>query len=302
MIDEAPCPFGQCDGSGFVIDEDTRVATPCRCRPARVERRRSRRLSAVIPRKYRGVSFDRSPVTDMPEPQVRIVRRFVGALEENLDGGRGLWLHGEVGTGKTTLAMLVSRAALDAGRSVAIYSLPRLLAEIRATFESDGDGSYVSFLDRLAAVDLLHVDDVGAEKTSEWVLEQLYAIVNARYEEERSVVITTNLERDDARRRRSASARSRAWRRCARSCRSTAKTRASSSPDTLRRTCRASSSSASSGATRARARSSISSPSAPTWSCASRAATTPATRSCATGRSGPSTSSRAGSSTPASCA
>jgi DNA replication protein DnaC len=55
----------------------------------------------------------------------------------------------------------------------------------------------VSFLDRLAAVDLLHVDDVGAEKTSEWVLEQLYAIVNARYEEERSIVITTNLERDE---------------------------------------------------------------------------------------------------------
>jgi DNA replication protein DnaC len=92
--------------------------------------------------------------------------------------------------------MLVSRAALDAGRAVAIYSLPRLLAEIRATFESVGEGSYVSFVDRLAAVDLLHIDDVGAEKTSEWVLEQLYAIVNARYEEERSILITTNLERD----------------------------------------------------------------------------------------------------------
>jgi DNA replication protein DnaC len=193
----APCPYGVCDGTGFIIDEGTRVATPCRCRPARVERQRSRRLSAVIPRKYRGVSFDRSPVSDMHEPIVRPVRQFVRALDQNLDAGRGLWLYGSVGTGKTTLAMLVSKAALDAGRSVAIYSLPRLLAEIRATFEADGDGSYVSFLDRLAAVDLLHVDDVGAEKTSEWVLEQLYAIVNARYEEERSIVITTNLERDD---------------------------------------------------------------------------------------------------------
>jgi DNA replication protein DnaC len=125
------------------------------------------------------------------------VRHFVRALDENLDQGRGLWLYGSVGTGKTTLAMLVSKAALDAGRAVAIYSLPRLLAEIRATFEADADGSYVGFLDRLAAVDLLHIDDVGAEKTSEWVLEQLYAIVNARYEEERSIVITTNLERDD---------------------------------------------------------------------------------------------------------
>jgi DNA replication protein DnaC len=193
----APCPYGVCDGTGFSIDEQTRVAAPCRCRPARVERQRSRRLSAVIPRKYRGVSFDRSPVSDMHEPIVRPVRQFVRALGQNLDTGRGLWLYGSVGTGKTTLAMLVSKAALDAGRSVAIYSLPRLLAEIRATFEADGDGSYVSFLDRLAAVDLLHVDDVGAEKTSEWVLEQLYAIVNARYEEERSIVITTNLERDD---------------------------------------------------------------------------------------------------------
>jgi len=190
------CPFGLCDGTGFVVDEATRVAQPCRCRPGRIERHRARSLSAVIPRKYRGTSFDRAPVTDMPGPQVQIVRRFVRQIDENLDAGRGLWFYGSVGTGKTTLAMLVSRAALDAGRSVAIYSLPRLLAEIRATFETDSQGSYVELLDRLAAVDLLHVDDVGAERTSDWVLEQLYAIVNARYEDERSVIITTNLERD----------------------------------------------------------------------------------------------------------
>jgi DNA replication protein DnaC len=190
------CPFGLCDGTGFVVDETTRVAAPCRCRAARIERHRARSLSAVIPKKYRGASFDRPPVTDLPGPQVQVVKRFVRAIDENLDSGRGLWFYGSVGTGKTTLAMLVSQAALDAGRSVAIYSLPRLLAEIRATFESDSEGSYVDFLDRLAAVDLLHVDDVGAERTSDWVLEQLYAIVNARYEDERSVIITTNLERD----------------------------------------------------------------------------------------------------------
>jgi DNA replication protein DnaC len=192
-----PCPHGVCDGTGFVVDEATRTATPCRCRPAQVERRRARSLSAVIPRKYRGVSFDRPPVSDLPGPQVQVVKRFVRDIDGNLDAGRGLWFYGSVGTGKTTLAMLVSRAALDAGRSVAIYSLPRLLAEIRATFEADSEGSYVDFLDRLAAVDLLHVDDVGAERTSDWVLEQLYAIVNARYEDERSVIITTNLERDE---------------------------------------------------------------------------------------------------------
>src|SRR3954464_2678953 len=190
------CPYGLCDGTGFVVDETTRVAQPCRCRPQRIERHRARSLSAVIPRKYSGASFDRPPVTEMPGPQVQVVKRFVRDIDANLDAGRGLWFYGSVGTGKTTLAMIVSRAALDAGRSVAIYSLPRLLAEIRATFESDSEGSYVEFLDRLAAVDLLHVDDVGAERSSEWVLEQLYAIVNARYEDERSIVLTTNLSKE----------------------------------------------------------------------------------------------------------
>jgi DNA replication protein DnaC len=191
------CSYGLCDGDGFVVDEVTRVAEPCRCRASRIERRRARSLSAVIPRKYRGASFDRPPVSDMPAPQVQLVKRFVRDLDANLDTGRGLWFYGGVGTGKTTLAMLVSRAAIDLGRSVAIYSLPRLLAEIRATFETDSEGSYVGFLDRLTAVDLLHVDDVGAERTSDWVMEQLYSIVNARYEDERSVIITTNLERDE---------------------------------------------------------------------------------------------------------
>jgi DNA replication protein DnaC len=193
------CPIGVCDGSGFVIDEATKAAVPCECRPARINRSRARTLSAVIPKRFRGVSFDRAPVVDMDPEIVRVVRRYVEAVDANLDAGRGLWFTGDVGTGKTTLAMLVSRAALDAGRSVAIYSLPRLLAEIRKTFDEGAERSHLDLLERLAAVDLLHVDDVGAERTSEWVLEQLYSIVNARYEDERAMVITTNLDHAELR-------------------------------------------------------------------------------------------------------
>ena len=191
------CPVGECDGSGFVVDAEARTTRACRCRPQRIAQAKARKLSAVIPRRYEGVSFDRPPVTQITPFVVDAVRRYVGDIDGNLDAGQGVWLHGDVGTGKTTLAMLISRHALEAGRSVAIYSLPRLLSELRKTFDESSDTTYLQLLDSLTMVDLLHVDDVGAERSNPWVLEQLYSIVNARYEERKAVVITTNLEHDE---------------------------------------------------------------------------------------------------------
>lgn len=193
-MSDAPCALGRCDGSGFLVDEATNTATPCECRAQRISVKRARSLSGVIPRRFRGVSFDRPPVTEMDRPVVAAVRRYVRDLDANLATGHGLTFVGDVGTGKTTLAMLVSKHALEQGRSVAIYSVPRLLAEIRKTYDDSAERSYVELLDRLAAVQLLHLDDLGAERTSEWVLEQLYSIINVRYEEGRSMVVTTNVK------------------------------------------------------------------------------------------------------------
>jgi DNA replication protein DnaC len=188
---DADCPFGLCDGSGFVLDEEANIAFDCRCRPQRVALAKARSLSAVIPRRYRDVAFTRPPVTDIDPQVVTATRRFADTIDEKLVAGRGLWFMGPVGTGKTTLAMLVSKAALRAGRSVAIYSLPRLLNEIRDTHRAER--SHLALLDRLIAIDLLHIDDVGAQRTTDWVLEELYSIVNGRYEDQRAVVITTNI-------------------------------------------------------------------------------------------------------------
>jgi DNA replication protein DnaC len=149
----------------------------------------------VIPAKYRGLSFDRPPITELDRTVTGVVREYVDDLDQNLEAGRGLWLMGDVGTGKTSLAMLVSKQALEAGRSVAIYSLPRLLARIRRTYDAEaGEQSYLEFFGRLTSVDLLHIDDLGAEKRSDWVLEQLYALVDERYESRQSIVVTTNLD------------------------------------------------------------------------------------------------------------
>jgi DNA replication protein DnaC len=188
------CPLGACDGSGWIFGPED-VARPCECRERRLSQARSRGVASVIPAKYRGVGFDRPPVLTMDRTVVGVVRDYVEAIDENLDAGRGLWLMGDVGTGKTTLAMLVSKLALEAGRTVAIYSLPHLLSRIRRTYEAAaGEDSYLEFFERLTSVDLLHIDDLGVEKRSDWVLEQLYAIVNDRYESQRSVIVTTNLD------------------------------------------------------------------------------------------------------------
>jgi DNA replication protein DnaC len=193
--DPDACPLGLCDGSGFVVDEATNTASDCRCRASRIARKRAASLEGRIPKRYRGASFDRPPVLGMPEPVVSAVRAYVRNLNARLQEGRGMWLVGDVGTGKTTLAMIVSGAALEAGHSVAIYSLPRLLNLIRD--EVGTDNSLLDLLDRLSCVDLLHIDDLGAQHTTPWRLEQLYSIIDARYQSGRPIVATTNLMPDE---------------------------------------------------------------------------------------------------------
>ncbi len=191
------CEYGLCDGSGFLVEEETRDSRDCRCRPLRLAATRARRLEGRIPKRYREISFEQSEVIDMERrfpTQVRELRAYVRAIDDNLDAGRGLWLAGGPGTGKTALAMIVSKAAIDAGRTVAIYSCPRLLSVIRESIDA---GGVLDFLDRLAEADLLHVDDLGAEHRTEWVLEQLYSIINSRYEEQRATLVTSNLDYDE---------------------------------------------------------------------------------------------------------
>ena len=198
----AACPDGRCDGSGFLFDEQARTSRPCSCRPHRLARKRAAAVAGRLPKRFREVSFEREPVVSIERSNhhvVREVRRYCREVAERLDHGRGLWFTGDVGTGKTTLAMLISKAAMEADRTVAIYSLPRLLAMLRDTYSEDAAYSLNDLVDRLCAVDLLHVDDVGAEQSSAWVLEQLYTIVNTRYEDGRAVLLTTNLDDEELR-------------------------------------------------------------------------------------------------------
>ena len=59
------CALGVCDGSGFVIDEASNTAMDCGCRAAKIAAARTARLEGRIPKLYRGVSFDRPPLSDL---------------------------------------------------------------------------------------------------------------------------------------------------------------------------------------------------------------------------------------------
>ncbi|HEU5063117.1 MAG TPA: ATP-binding protein [Solirubrobacterales bacterium] len=197
---EQACPLGVCDGSGWILGPED-VARPCECRAERLNRGRSRGVASAIPARYRGVSFDRPPVSDMardmaaPRQAVQAARSYVENLDENLAQGKGIWFMGGTGTGKTTLGMLIAKEALAAGKSVGIYFAPKLLTRIRQTYqEAETENAYAQFFERVTSVDLLYIDDLGSERRTDWVVEQLYAVVNERYENQRPMLITSNVE------------------------------------------------------------------------------------------------------------
>jgi DNA replication protein DnaC len=194
------CPYGLCDGDGMVVDLEANTTYRCRCWPEQVARRRARRLSREIPRRFQSLGFEREPIPSIERVaphEVRAVRRYCERIGEMLDRGEGMWFLGSPGTGKSHLAYLISQHALNAGRSVAIYTGSRLMDEIRRTYGDDDAGSTLDLIDRLTTVELLHVEDLAVARPTDWVLEQLYNIINGRYENERSIVFTCDLTGDD---------------------------------------------------------------------------------------------------------
>ena len=192
-IGRSSCPYAECDGNGLVLLESGE-ARPCRCRAERIARNRTRGLHDTIPERFRDLAFERAPINAMEPQTIRYVRRFCDRLSPNLDDGKGFFFFGDRGTGKTSLAMLIAQHALKARRTVAIYTAPWLLSQIRSTYEQGAEQTYVELMERLAAVDLLQLDDMAVASQTDWTLEQLYTIVNRRYEDRRSVVLTADVE------------------------------------------------------------------------------------------------------------
>ncbi len=200
---EQACPLGVCDGSGWILGPED-VARECECRAQRLKRGRNKGVASVIPPALPGRLL-RPPAGlrhgARPRDQGRRRSRSAASSTSSTSASAPAAASGSSGTpapARPRWRCWSPRRRCAQGHSVAIYSLPKLLARIRRTYDSEpGGDSYLAFFERLTSVDLLHIDDLGAEKRSDWVLEQLYALINERYEAQRSVLVTTNLPHEE---------------------------------------------------------------------------------------------------------
>jgi DNA replication protein DnaC len=193
-----------CDQTGFRFDAASNTAFPCACRESVLRQRRARKMMRALPARYASVALEREPLCSLDEPVRQRIGAYVREMDARLEGGRGLWLGGERGTGKTSAAALLVKEASARGYAAGFHPLAELLVSLRGAYDGAAPGDVGSFapeheeqlIDRLCDLDLLVMDDVGAVRATPWVLQQLYVIVNRRYNDQRATVITTHLERE----------------------------------------------------------------------------------------------------------
>ncbi|MBQ9943795.1 MAG: ATP-binding protein, partial [Clostridia bacterium] len=106
--------------------------------------------------------------------------------------GKGLLMYGTVGTGKTYYAACIANALIDRGYSVLMTNFARLTNIIQGKFEGKQE-----YIDGLNDYDLLVIDDLGTERSSEYMQEMVFNIIDSRYRSGLPFIITTNLTADE---------------------------------------------------------------------------------------------------------
>jgi DNA replication protein DnaC len=186
-----PCEI--CDDTGWKTIEVDGVERVTRCDCVR-ESLSARLLSdARIPRRYQHCDLQNFTAYN------ELLTRALQHARKVADGfpvvEKGLFLLGPPGVGKTHLAVAVLRQVImTRGAHGVFYDTRDLLRVIRSTYDPVNRTQEMDVLRPVIECDLLVLDDLGAEKTSEWVEETLNLIVNARYSDRRTTIFTSNYE------------------------------------------------------------------------------------------------------------
>lgn len=135
-------------------------------------------------------TFAKSDHTD--QRNENIARKYVANFNAMREQGTGLLLCGQVGTGKSFLAAAIANELISQGTPCLMTNFNRLISRISEKF--GGDQKYLDDLNRF---DLLIIDDLGAERDTEFTWEKVMNVIDARYRAGLPIIITTNLEPKD---------------------------------------------------------------------------------------------------------
>jgi DNA replication protein DnaC len=185
------CP--QCDDTGWKPVERSGVRRVVRCDCWRDRIGQRRLAEANVPKRYQHCTLANFTAYNQSlERATEVAERFARAFPAVRNG---LFLEGDPGVGKTHLAVAVlTQVARTTGARALFYDVRELLKVIRSTYNSAIHTTETEVLRPVMTADLLVLDDLGAEKTSEWVEETMNLIVNTRYNERRLTIFTSNYQ------------------------------------------------------------------------------------------------------------
>ena len=186
------CPH--CNGTGWRSQEVDGVRRVERCDCWRQQVTTTLLSKAKIPSRYRKCDFT-TFVTYPNEQLLRTVKKAHEFAEAFPIVDRGMVFIGPPGVGKTHLAVAVLREViLEKAVRGLYYDTRTLLSTIRSTYNPITRTSEADILGRVMRAELLVLDDLGAERLTDWVEEMMHLIVNTRYNDRRPTIFTSNYQ------------------------------------------------------------------------------------------------------------
>ncbi|MEY8230181.1 ATP-binding protein [Oscillospiraceae bacterium 50-16] len=175
------------------------VATICDCAKEAEERRRKEeeyqrdmdkiqrlRLGSLMDSKFREATFQQAKHNVR---NLQLCRRYAENFDEMMAKNQGLLFYGNVGTGKTFSAACIANYLLDRKVSTVMTSFIKIIGSASLTNREEA----MNFTDRLNRAKLLIIDDLGAERGTDYALERVYDIIDSRYRARLPMILTTNV-------------------------------------------------------------------------------------------------------------
>ena len=110
---------------------------------------------------------------------------------------KSLYFYGVPGAGKTFLAAIIAQEFLKRGKAVIFSEVPKILNQLRKTFAKNSDETITDLLDTLENAEILVMDDMGAETPTKFAAEQIYLMIDSRYQNNKLTIFTSNYTLDE---------------------------------------------------------------------------------------------------------